>query len=393
MRGYAEALHCTRKHLLLAKTHIFETLQKLYRECKEGKCSLSKATRIELEEAVRNLAAAEEHIGDVIKQKPVEELRSLMDKVRKIRQALSMTGIPYRADVPVEDRSVDVLEKALGEVDSLIDEVDKYAMEMKQELSGVECPTCREDIEFAEALVTALTPSPSAKLSYMSREEIEEQIRCLVECFDVPPPVLDYGEDGKCEAWYDTGKKRLHITRGCEPKQLYHEWFHHMANLKGRARPTLLHELEAEVFASLMEEYPLCKCNEKSIKGERLHYTPVKDMRLEEIGKLYGALIVGKYAPAVYEKIDEIVGVAGAPMLRKPSTWLTLAAAIGIPYMSIQGKLPGDWELPLIVFGARNLEHLLDALAEAGVIGVASPPAVGVPPVPAYIPRKKASFA
>jgi hypothetical protein len=145
MREYSEQLWCLKKHLLNTKTHIEETLEKLSKECVET-CNVGKNTRIECEEALRNILAGEEHITEILKQKEIPELVKLMGELRSIRQDLALTGLPFRANTTVTKDSIDILLKSLSETDRLLDKVDTYATEMKQELSGVKCSRCSEDL-------------------------------------------------------------------------------------------------------------------------------------------------------------------------------------------------------------------------------------------------------
>ena len=363
----------------MAKTHIFETLEKLYRECHEGVCTLSNATRIELEEALRNLIAGEEHIGEVLKEKDIEELRRLIDEIRKLRQEMALTNIPFRAELPVKEDAIKTLEDIYRRVDELISKVDKYATEMKQELSDVECPTCKEDLEVVPVIQVV-----KEKLGYMSREEIEKYLKELAECFNVKVPDLEYEDVPKCEAWYTIGTNTIHLTSACGEKELLHEFYHYLADLKGEAEKSLLHEIEAEVFTKLMKEYDLCERgkSKKINKGERLNYTRLRRMvGVKDVLVTYASVIGGeKIIPKVGEFLDAKIG--GAELYKKPSVWIDLALGIGVPVASVMGKLPSKYELPLLLLGATSASRLIDlALSMTGVsayVPVASAPPVYV---------------
>jgi DNA-binding transcriptional regulator YiaG len=145
MREYSYHLWCSKKHLLLAKTHLDETAEKLYSECNEV-CQVSNATRIESEDALRNLLASEEHISDILSQKQIPELRELNDEIRKLRQDIALTNLPFRANLPVNKDAIQAIETARKRTDDIITKIDKYATEMKQELTDVECGKCAEDL-------------------------------------------------------------------------------------------------------------------------------------------------------------------------------------------------------------------------------------------------------
>ena len=144
-RDYHHSMWCIKKHLLLAKTHTHETLQKLYRECKPV-CDVTDSTRLEAELAVSNLAAAEEHLEDVISQsKEPKKLREIIDEVRETRQGIALTNIPFRANLKVKSKAVKKLEKTHQDIDELLSDVDLYATDMEQE--QVHCQTCMEDLK------------------------------------------------------------------------------------------------------------------------------------------------------------------------------------------------------------------------------------------------------
>ena len=404
MRKYNFAMWCCRKHFMLSKVHILETLQKLYRECKEGKCKLSKPTRVELEEAVANLAAAEEHIGEILAQKEIPELRRLMDEVRRLRQELTQTNIPFRVELDVKPESMKVLERALKKLDEFLERIDKYATEMEQELSDVECPRCEEDVSFLEQMKDNLESlgqefaslfqsgeQTPLVLRFTSKEEIEEEVKRLTECFDVPPPKLNVSESPVCEAYYTTGVHELTITTGCEEKHLYHEFFHHLADLKGEARDDMMHELEAEVFSKIMREYPICGEGKRINKGTKLNYTRLSDMNWSGIKDVYIPVIAGKLAKYVWDWVEGQTGVS--------STYIKAAFGIGVPVLSALGKIPANWDFPLVAFAAVQAADLIDefVIPKLGIGVSYAPPAVSVPPVAQAAPevvyrRKVTSF-
>ncbi len=151
MRTLGEAAWCILKHLLLAKVHIHETLEKLYRTLKERETAhIDRTTQTEVAWAIANLAAAEEHItGEVLCKvqetehtKPlVELLREACDVIRSIRQELA-SEVLLRSEV-----SRDVLKKledALRDIDELFNELKDAPL--PKEMEQLSCPTCEEDL-------------------------------------------------------------------------------------------------------------------------------------------------------------------------------------------------------------------------------------------------------
>lgn len=142
-KGYQEALWCIKKHLLLTKTHIEETIQKLIRECTDDKCKISLGTQIEGEDAIRNLAAAEEHVMSVMAQTEFN-LSPLLDDFRSLRQSLANTKVPFRIDLDVKKTAPGIWNKNRSTIENLLTRTDEYASEMKQE--DIDCPVCIEDL-------------------------------------------------------------------------------------------------------------------------------------------------------------------------------------------------------------------------------------------------------
>lgn len=172
MREYSYHLWCSKKHLLLAKTHLDETAEKLYSECNTV-CQVSDATRIESEDALRNLLASEEHIADILSQKSIPELRLINDKIRKIRQELALTNLPFRTTLEIDKNAINTVEKARKQVDDIITEIDRYAVEMKQELTGVDCKKCAEDFV---AILDAVSVSKPNNTQTSGNHSIGEEI-------------------------------------------------------------------------------------------------------------------------------------------------------------------------------------------------------------------------
>ena len=150
-RTLGEAAWCILKHLLLAKVHIHETLEKLYRLLNgREKAPIDRATQTEIAWAIANLAAAEEHITSEVlckvqeteQTKPlVELLRESCDVIRSIRQELASEVLLK----PEVNRDVlKKLEYAIKDIDTLFHELKDAPL--PKEVEQLVCPTCEEDL-------------------------------------------------------------------------------------------------------------------------------------------------------------------------------------------------------------------------------------------------------
>ncbi len=142
MRRLGESAWCVEKHLLLAKCHVEETLQKLYRAR-----TVDRLVVKELKEAVKHLAAAEEHIIDILSSVGEGELssslRRLCDDVRRVRQEIANILFMER----VGDEELKVLERAVKNLEDMFELVRTMPIPKEQEVQISEtCETCSEDL-------------------------------------------------------------------------------------------------------------------------------------------------------------------------------------------------------------------------------------------------------
>jgi len=140
-RTLGEANWCTLKHLLLAKVHMEETLEKLYRSC-DSKCRIDRVTQHEFLEGIKNLLAAEEHLLEVLSKRPeIEEVRRIVDEIRKLRQVLTSK---FLFKTEVEKDVVKDIEDGVGKIQKLIEEIKELKLPIEQE--QLECERCEEDL-------------------------------------------------------------------------------------------------------------------------------------------------------------------------------------------------------------------------------------------------------
>ena len=117
-------------------------------------CNISNSTRIEAEEALRQIIAGEEHALEVASKlrelndyENTKNFLDFADTLRGLRQELALEGLPFRANISVRTSSIDTLTKIISDIDKGISWIDNFASEMKQELG---CSRCREDLNLEE---------------------------------------------------------------------------------------------------------------------------------------------------------------------------------------------------------------------------------------------------
>ncbi len=166
MRESVYSHWCLCKHLLLARVHLEETLQKWYQSC-DSECPIDRATREELIEAIKNLLAAEEHVIEATSQSHSEELRKILRELRTLRQAILLTGM-LSANKISKDR-LSVFEDAVRKLSELFERA--RSLPQAQEV----CERCLEDVgklreEYAKALEMQRHPGCRAPKAF---DEIE----------------------------------------------------------------------------------------------------------------------------------------------------------------------------------------------------------------------------
>ena len=131
--------NCSIKHLLLAKVHLEETLEKLYRTC-DTKCRIDNVTQEEFMEGIKHILAAEEHLIDLLSLKPeLEEVRKIVDELRRLRQELTSKFL-FKTEVSKD--VVKVFEDAVSKVKNTIEKIKELKLPIEQE----QCPRCEEDL-------------------------------------------------------------------------------------------------------------------------------------------------------------------------------------------------------------------------------------------------------
>jgi len=221
-RTLGEANWCTIKHLLLAKVHLEETLEKLYRSC-DTKCRIDRVTEHEFLEGIKNLLAAEEHLLEVLSKKPdIEEVRKIIDEIRSLRQELTSSFL-FKTEVP--KNVIKVFENAVGKIQELIDRIKELKLPVEQE--QLVCSRCEEDFgRLREAFVSKYTEDEVSKLCgvptpadviedvmvYAPKNEIgDELVAKLREAIYSNEELVELLRKAR-----DRGLKRIYID--CSPK-------------------------------------------------------------------------------------------------------------------------------------------------------------------------------
>jgi hypothetical protein len=70
-----------------------------------------------------------------------------------------------------------------------------------------------------------------------------------------------------------------------------------------------------------------------------------------EVGVNYGGQHIGKGIARLLQEVDKYAKKETAPIQKKPSTWITIAASIGLPAAAVLLKLKDPWDKLLILTG------------------------------------------
>jgi hypothetical protein len=109
-----------------------------------------------------------------------------------------------------------------------------------------------------------------------------------------------------------------------------------------------------------------------------------------EIGVIYGGQHIGKGISRGLKELDRYMGKEAAAVQERPSTWVVVAGAVGLPLLAVYAKLKDPWDKLAILTGGFLSTNLWDIIEEAmttaggggGAAGAAYVPAAYVPPAP-----------
>jgi hypothetical protein len=106
-----------------------------------------------------------------------------------------------------------------------------------------------------------------------------------------------------------------------------------------------------------------------------------------EVGVNYGGQHIGKGIARALLEVDKALGKAGAPLMERPSVWVTVVGTFAFPAAAMFLKLKDPWDKLAILTGGFLSTGLWDIIEEAmvaaGGAGAAYVPARYVPPAPA----------
>jgi len=91
----------------------------------------------------------------------------------------------------------------------------------------------------------------------------------------------------------------------------------------------------------------------------------------------YGSQAVGKGVVELAKQLDAKLGKATAPVHERPSTWIAVAGAVGLPIYALSRRARSPWDTVAALLGGYLFTHLFDVLREELMVrGLALPPIV-----------------
>jgi hypothetical protein len=147
---------------------------------------------------------------------------------------------------------------------------------------------------------------------------------------------------------------------------LLHEFGHYLARLKG------IHMSEEGVEAFALKEV-------SRHRDEKLLYAPhpaVNRMAWATTGIIVGGQHVAKGIERGLRELDRALGRAAAPVLRRPSTWITALGGVALVLIPRFVRVGGTTDLFLTTLGGHLTTQLWD-IAEEAMAGAAAGAAVG----------------
>jgi hypothetical protein len=106
-----------------------------------------------------------------------------------------------------------------------------------------------------------------------------------------------------------------------------------------------------------------------------------------DVGVNYGGQHIGKAVSRGLKALDGYLGKAGAPVEKRPSTWITIVGAVGLPAAVVLLKVRDPWDKLAILLGGFLSTNLWDIAEEAmAAAGGGAAAAVRSSPAPVYTP-------
>jgi hypothetical protein len=98
-----------------------------------------------------------------------------------------------------------------------------------------------------------------------------------------------------------------------------------------------------------------------------------------EVGVNYGGQHIGKGIARALLEVDKALGKAGAPLMQRPSVWVTVVGTFAFPAAAMFLKLKDPWDKLAILTGGFLSTGLWDIVEEAMVAAGGAAGAAYVP--------------
>jgi hypothetical protein len=241
------------------------------------------------------------------------------------------------------------------------------------------CKTCGNIDE-----ILAKLKIPKTNIAELEEEAAHRIIDRLSSKYNVPKPKLKLLDSCPTEPTefglfqLAEGEPQIVLCRGsADAHKLSHEFMHYLQFLQKKP----LNEQEAEQFALKEVAKPLyAEASHFNNGGKRM-------ASWREIGVIYGGQHIGKGISRGLKELDRYMGKEAAAVQERPSTWVVVAGAVGLPLLAVYAKLKDPWDKLAILTGGFLSTNLWDIVEEAmvaagGAAGAAYVPARYVPPGP-----------
>ena len=317
---------------------------------------------------VKHLGEAESHADEAVSHTAELKLdvesgkfKELRDRLREFRRKLQSEQVKS--------------EDAIREIRSIRGFFESF----NPEYNVSSCKLCG-DIEE----VLAKLNIPKTTVPELESESVDRLLAHLAAKYNVPKPKVRWLE--KCptrpESFgvyrSDGVNDEIVLCRGGTVHVVLHEFGHYLARVQGKPST----EAEAEAFA--------LKESGKALNVETAQFNNggKRMTSWREIGVIYGGQHIGKGISRGLKELDRYMGKEAAAVQERPSTWVVVAGAVGLPLLAVYAKLKDPWDKLAILTGGFLSTNLWDIVEEAmvaagGAAGAAYVPARYVPPVSA----------
>lgn len=110
----------------------------------------------------------------------------------------------------------------------------------------------------------------------------------------------------------------------------------------------------------------------------------------KEVGVNYGGQHIGKGISRALRELDRLLGKETAAIFERPSIWITIIGAFGLPAAAVYAKLKDPWDKLAILTGGFLSTGFWDVIEEVvaggGGAGAAYTPTAYAPSTPTSTP-------